>query len=150
MIEITPHSASGDKKLDKKKGANASRSKEANFDQVLSGVIEKETDRGIDALMNDLRDQERRFLDTQSLYEMQKYKNMLQKILQMAVSDSFKTKTFDRNRRGSVERVAFSVIKQINDKVDELARIFASSDNKAFALMKTLEDIRGLLCDLVN
>ena len=149
MIEITPHTASKDNKLEKRKGTRSSAVKESGFEQMLTGAIEKETEAGIESLMNDLRDQERRFLDTQSLYEMQKYKNILQKILKMAVSDSFQTKTFERNRRGGVEKVAFSVIKQINEKVDELARVFASSENKAFALMKTLEEIRGLLCDLV-
>jgi uncharacterized protein YaaR (DUF327 family) len=42
------------------------------------------------------------------------------------------------------------IVNRINEKVDELSRSLASSDNKAFALMKTLEEIRGLLCDLVH
>ncbi|HEY1405199.1 MAG TPA: DUF327 family protein [Spirochaetota bacterium] len=146
MIEITAHTTSGDKKLDNRKNARSTRAKEASFDQVLSGVVEKETERGIESLMNDLRDQERRFLDSQSLYELQKYKTMLQKILKMVVGESYKTATIDRRRR---DRADYLIVNKISEKMDELARIFATSENKAFSLMKTLEEIRGLLCDLV-
>jgi uncharacterized protein len=148
MIEITPYTTNPDKKLDGKKASRGARATgEASFDQVLSRTTERESERGIDSLMNDLRDQERRFLDAQSLFELQKYKQLLQKLLRLIMDESFKTEIIPRGRRN---RADFLIVNRINEKVDELSRSLASSDNKAFALMKTLEEIRGLLCDLVH
>jgi uncharacterized protein len=148
MIEITPYTTNPDKKLDGKKTARGARAAgESSFDQVLSQTSERESERGIESLMNDLRDQERRFLDAQSLFELQKYKQLLQKLLRLIMDESFKTEMIQRKRR---DKADFQIVNRINEKVDDLARSLASSDNKAFALMKTLEEIRGLLCDLVH
>jgi uncharacterized protein len=146
MIEIVSGKSERDNRLGGKKSRSAARqSDDVTFDTVLSSAVEKETERGIDALMNDLSEQERRFIDAQSLFELNKYKILLQKLLKTLIDDSYETHSIPRKRR---DRADYQIITVINDKVDQLARTVASSDNKAFMLMKTLEEIRGLICDL--
>jgi uncharacterized protein YaaR (DUF327 family) len=147
MIEITPHSAPADRNPGGKKTARGTRHKgDASFEQILSTAVEKETEKGIDSLMTDLRDQERRFLDSQSFAELQKYKLLLKKILSLVMDESYETVSLQRRRR---DRADFLIVNQINGKIDELTRALATPENRAFALMKAIEEIRGLLCDLV-
>jgi uncharacterized protein len=147
MIEITPHSAPADRKPGGKKTARGTRHRGGvSFEQILSTAVEKETEKGIESLMTDLRDQERRFLDSQSLAELQKYKLLLKKILSLVMDESYETISLQRRRR---DRADFLIVNQINGKIDELTRALATPENRAFALMKAIEEIRGLLCDLV-
>jgi len=146
MIEITPTKAGHDRRLDNKKATRSGRAAErSSFDSVLSSAVEMETDIAIDLLLDDLKDQEKRFLDAQSLYELQKYKILLQKILKHLLDDSYEKVTIPRRRRDKADYVIINII---NDKVESLAKTLATTQNKAFALMKTLEEIRGLICDL--
>ena len=147
-MELTPVSAKEQRRLDKRKGGVASASSgEVTFESALHDVVAAETDRSVDALMNDLRDQERKFLDIQNLIELAKYKQLLQKILKLIMSDSFQCATVPRRRR---DRADFLIVKTINEKVEQLAKTLASSENKAFALMGTIEEIRGLILDLTH
>ena len=111
----------------------------------MTEAVHTETDRAVDAAMNDLTEQERRFLDHQNEYELNRYKLLLQKILKTLVSDSYRSKVIERRSRN---RADFLIINQINEKVDSIAKMLVSKENKAFSLMKTMEEIRGLIYDL--
>jgi uncharacterized protein len=146
MIEITPAKAGHDRRLDSKKAGRSGRAAErGSFDSVLSSAVGQESEIAIDVLLDDLKDQEKRFLDAQSLFELQKYKNLLQKILKHLLDDSYEKVTIPRRRRDKADYVIINII---NDKVESLTKTLATTQNKAFALMKTLEEIRGLICDL--
>lgn len=147
MIEINPHQTVKDKKLEGKRPSRTGKPvSSSGFDSALDEVIEQAFEGDFDRLMGDLGEQERRFLDTQSLYELQQYKQLLQKILKLVMDQSFEPVMIQRRRR---DRADYLVVNTINGKVEELFRALASPDNKAYSLMKTLEEIRGLLCDLV-
>jgi uncharacterized protein YaaR (DUF327 family) len=146
MIKIVPGKTDGDTRLSGKRTSGASKgASQTSFDSILSDAVSTETDLAVDSLMNDLSEQERRFLDYQSEYELNRYKLLLQKILKTLVSDSYQTKIIDRRSRN---RADYLIINQINEKIDSLAKILVSPDNKAFSLMKTMEEIRGLIYDL--
>ena len=146
MIEITPTKAGQERRLDSKKAGRSGRAAErSSFESVLTSAVELETDRAIDALLDDLKDQEKRFIDAQSLFELQKYKILLQKVLKHLLDDSYEKVTIPRRRRDKADYVIINII---NEKVESLAKTLATTQNKAFALMKTLEEIRGLICDL--
>lgn len=146
MIKIVPGKTDGDTRLGGKRPAGAAKGASGtSFSSVLTEAVATETEHAVDSMMNDLSEQERRFLDTQSQYELNKYKLLLQKIMKELVSDSYQTKIIDRRSRN---RADYLIINQINEKIDSLAKILVSSDNKAFSLMKTMEEIRGLIYDL--
>ena len=146
-MELTPVNAKDQRRLDKKRTGRAGSASGVTFESALQDVAASESDNSVDALMNDLREQERRFIDLQNLVELMKYKQLLQKVLKMIMTDSFQCATVPRRRR---DRADFLIVKTINEKVDALAKTLASPGNKAFALMGTIEEIRGLLLDLMH
>ena len=149
-MELNPVSAREQRKLDQKKTGRTHASAGPTFDTVVQETVETESNQAIDSLMNDLREQERRFVDLQTQVELEKYKKLLQRVLKMLSDGNYQSEKLRRPRRGNIQREPYLIIKKINEKVDDLARALVSRDNKAFALMRTLEEIRGLILDLRN
>ena len=149
-MELNPVSAREQRKLDQKKTGRAHASSGPTFDAVVQETFETESNQAIDSLMNDLREQERRFVDLQTQVELDKYRKLLQRVLKMLSDGNYKSESLRRPRKGNIQREPYLIIRKINEKVDELARALVSRDNKAFALMRTLEEIRGLILDLRN
>ena len=146
-MELNPVNAKEQRRLDQKKTGKTSASGVSVFEATLQETVAIETGQNVDALMNDLNEQERRFIDIQNIIELMKYKQLLQKLLKLIMSEGFESTTIPRRRR---DRADFFIIKQINEKVDLLTKKVASHDNKAFDLMSTIEEIRGLIFDLIH
>ncbi len=146
MIEINkPGSRLNSKSSVKTKSGKTKKTGKTSFSQELESTITHEYTGSIDALMNDLKDQEKRFLDMQSLYELEKYKALIKKILKSILEEGYETGTLRRRRR---DRADFTVMKTIDDKLFELSQAITRG-NKAFSFFKTIEEIRGLVFDLV-
>lgn len=148
MIEILHTNPRKDDKntiKSKKRSSTISR-KEDSFASELDRTISAGTEGSIEELMNDLRDHERKFVDTENFYELLKYKALVQKILKMAMSDSFATRSLKRSKK--TNRADFTVIEKINSRLDEVTAA-VTKGNKAFNLLKALDEIRGLIFDLV-
>jgi uncharacterized protein YaaR (DUF327 family) len=124
-------------------------SKISAFTTELDNRISIEFQGSIEELMTDLQDQEKRFLDSQSLYELEKYKALIKKILKMILEKGFESRTLDltsrEKRMGKVEK---TVIDKIDGNLVKLAQMITRSSD-AFDLLKTIEEIRGLIFDLV-
>ena len=145
-MEIT-HLNKDQRRLDQRRTGRTSSPTGTSFEAALKETAALPQATGVDEAMNDLREQERRFLDAQSIAELMKYKQLLQKVLSMIMADSFESSTIPRRRR---DKADFFIVRQINEKVDQLTKLVASRDNRAFELMSTIEEIRGLLCDLTH
>jgi uncharacterized protein YaaR (DUF327 family) len=115
------------------------------FASELQQTVAQEFQGSVEELMNDLKDQEKKFLDAQNIYELNRYKSLVQKILRQILQEGFKTKTLTRTRK---DRANFTVISEINKKLEEISQAIVRS-NKAFNLMATIDEIRGLVFDLV-
>jgi uncharacterized protein YaaR (DUF327 family) len=146
MIEKTLSDLSREEKLKikGKKRAHAGRATSGSFTQALDTSLSFDFQGSIDELMEDLRDQEKKFLDNQTNYELQRYKALVQKILKSILEEGFKTTTLKRPRRNKAD---FTVIEKINARLLELTGAITRG-NKAFNLLKSIEEIRGLLLDL--
>jgi len=146
MIEIikTNTRREGKSRVKTKKNLSTQAVRETGFTDELQKTISIETDRAIEDLLSDLKDQEKRFLDSQSYYEMNKYKIIVQKILKTVMDQSCKTVTLKRTRR---DRADFTIVEKINQKMAIITSEITRS-NKAFNLMKAIEEIRGLIFDL--
>ncbi len=151
MIEI-PRTDSRQKPregIKAKTRASSGGSKISKFTTELDNRISIEFHGSIEELMTDLQDQEKRFLDSQSLYELEKYKILLKKILKMILENGFESRRLDltsrEKRMGKVEK---TVIDKIDENLIKLAQMITRSSD-AFDLLKTIEEIRGLVLDLV-
>ncbi len=147
MIEFSKISArqQNKSKIKNKKKSDAISHEESKFATELNTNIRFDFEGSIDELMTDLRGQEKKFLDNQTLYELNQYKALVKKILKTIQEESLKTKTFKRPRSSNKED--FTIIEKINGKLLDLSSSITKR-NDAFNLMKTLEEIRGLIFDL--
>lgn len=129
--------------------ASSGGAKIASFSTELESRISHEYSGSIDELMTDLRDQEKRFLDAQSLYELEKYKALVKKILKMILENAFESRKLElTGREKRMGRAEKSVIDKIDENLIKLSEMITRS-NDAFNLLKTIEEIRGLIFDLV-
>lgn len=145
-MEIKPVSTKKNeqKSIRNKKTVEATRA-DKNFQAELESTISTEFQGTIENMMNDLAEQEKRFVEEQSMYQMNKYKSMVRSILKMLLDSDTSVETLQRRRR---DRADFVIIDKINDRLDLIATTISQKSNKAFNLLKTIEEIRGLLLDL--
>jgi len=150
MIEISGSGlgrARNDIRSRKKKGASASD--KMSFASELSDVVDSEYVSSVDGMLTELESQEKRFIDLQSRIELEKYKSMVKNILKFIMEEGFENKalslSFRERRLGRAEK---TVIETIDKNLVELSQMITKS-NEAFSLLKKIEEIRGLICDLV-
>lgn len=83
-----------------------------------------------------------------SLEEMQQYRSLITELIRETVSNSFehkRTGAFDTRGRHKV----FVVIKNINEKLDEMTKEILSEQQDNIKLVDMVDGIRGLLVDLL-
>jgi len=146
MIYISSTTPQKDEKskVKAKKRAHSPGRVGKSFESSLHTTIEFQIQGTIEDLLSDLEENEKRFLDKQSLYELNSYRAIVQKILKMVMDEGFSTHVLKRSRSGKAD---FVIIEKINEKLDEITRRVSSSS--AFSLLKSIEEIRGLILDLL-
>ncbi len=151
MIEIPPtglkQQTRADRKPVKKGGVGGASS--SRFSSELDSRINSDIRIDMDELMGDLLEQEKRFLDMQSLYELEKYKILVRDILRMILDKGFKTQKLElSSREKRLGRAEKTIVKQIDDGLVKLSQMITRKSD-AFSLMKQIEEIRGLIFDLM-
>jgi uncharacterized protein YaaR (DUF327 family) len=136
-----------DRKPAKKGGIGSTSS--SKFSSELESRIISDVRVDMDELIGDLMEQEKRFLDMQSLYELEKYKLLVRDILKMILNEGFQTQKLElsgrEKRLGKAEK---TIVKLIDEGLVKLSAMITRSSD-AFELMKQIEEIRGLIFDLV-
>ncbi|MBN1498699.1 MAG: DUF327 family protein [Spirochaetes bacterium] len=121
-------------------------SESSSFSKIFEITADNAFSQTIDEFMNDLQDHEKKFLDTQSLFELNRYRSKVKEILAYIIKNSMQTSSLQRKR--SSRKADFLIIKEIDSKLLDLTKTISGSGNKAFNLLKTIEEIRGLIFDL--
>ena len=120
------------------------------FASELGMLVRAEFNGSIEELLDDLKDQEKRFLDLQSHYELQNYKALVKKILKMILEEGFENRSLEQTPRdkrlGKAEK---TIINKIDENLIKLSEMVTRSSD-AFNFLKTIEEIRGLIFDLVH
>jgi uncharacterized protein YaaR (DUF327 family) len=149
MIEIIqPGHARDDKsKIKSKKKSSAVGKSGLTFAAELQNAVAFDIHGTLDDLLEDLSEQEKRFMNTQSEYEMGRYKALIKKILKSILQDGVKVQSLKRppSKSGKAPHV---IIKEIDEKLLAVSQA-VTKHNRAFNMMKTIEEIRGLILDLV-
>lgn len=147
MIEITGTRTPKDEKekITKKGKLSSVKRGSKTFSTELQKTMAIDIDGSIDELMEDLKDQEKRFLDKQTEHELILYKALVQKIIKQIIAEGLQEKTLKRTKKNWGDYV---IIEKINTKLLDLTNAI-TKQNKAFNLLKTIEEIRGLILDMV-
>jgi len=121
----------------------------STFSSELNVTIETDYYETIEEILGDLKDQEKRFLNQQSHYELERYKALVKKILKMILEKGFDNRSLDLTARDKrLGRAEKSVIEKIDENLIKLSQMVTRSSD-AFNFLKTIEEIRGLIFDLV-
>lgn len=121
----------------------------STFASELGMTVQAEFHGSIEELLGDLKDQEKRFLDQQSHYELERYKSLVKKILKMILEKGFENRSLELTPRDKrLGRAEKSIIEKIDENLIKLSQMITRSSD-AFNFLKTIEEIRGLIFDLV-
>jgi uncharacterized protein YaaR (DUF327 family) len=147
MIEITHTRTRKDEqeKITKKGKLGAVKRGGKTFNAELSKTLAYEFHGTIEELLDELKDQEKRFLQNQSESELERYKALLQTIIKSLLDDGLREKTLKRKKKNWGD---FVIIEKINARLLDMTEAITRG-NRAFNLLKTMEEIRGLVLDLV-
>ncbi len=146
MIEIYSTSPKREEKTKikgKKRTQGVSSSRET-FSSSLESNIRFKIEGSFEELMEDLKDQEKQFVEKQDLFELAKYKALVQHILKLAMDEGYRTTVL---RRGRSDRSDFLIVQKINEKIEEIQRNITGAS--AFNLLKEIDEIRGMILDLL-
>jgi len=148
MIEIVKADRGRDEKARRKTAPKSGMlsSRPSAFASELASSISFDFEGPVEQLMADLKEQEREFLDKQSHYELEKYKALVKKILKIIIDEGLQTTSLKKKRRDMAD---YTIVNEINAKLTDMTAAVIKS-NRAFNLLKTIEEIRGLILDLAS
>ncbi len=109
----------------------------------------QERTRDLNSLLRDLPDAERNFLKSPNYSNLEVYKRIVQGILKEVMDRNTNLETLRTKAKGGSEKV-YQVVQIVDEKIQTLADFIVHPENSTFDLMKRMEDIRGLLVDLMN
>ena len=147
MIKINQTYAGEKRKLKSKHPGKSETGSEINFNSILETKIEIDNQFTIEELLDSIDKQAKRFIDNQSLIELNKYKEAIKEILTFISKNGMKSEVLRRRR--SSRKADFLIIKEIDNKLLELSKHITGPGNKAFNILKQMEEIRGLVFDLI-
>lgn len=89
----------------------------------------------------------RRFKDSPTYYNLVKYKDVVRAILKALIEKSFKVDEHSsHDHRG--RRRLFILVRSVDDRLEELTRLFLRNQLSGLELVARLDEIRGMLLDL--
>jgi len=160
---------------DEKKTKNARRGEKVDFSKILDDLRSKTADElgplanlpvsedSVNMLMDDVRSTGDTLLSRPYPEEIMRYKQAVRSFINYVVKNNF---SFDheeglpaflkpgfKGRRGTPEArkgMGYTKIQVIDKKLDDLAAMLLSSQVRQLELMSRLEEIKGLLIDLLQ
>lgn len=119
-----------------------------NFQRSLTKLSEDKYAEYIRSLIDDIDKQGELLGRKADIKEFQKYREMITSLLNETVSNSYtfnRSDSFDTRGRHRI----FSSIKRVNSELDELASELLSDQKSNIKVLHRIDDIRGLLVDLL-
>lgn len=122
--------------------------KSQEFQNQLERASEQDLEDKLKFLVNKISEQGEKLSKRTDIRELKIYKKLIADFLNEAVSNSHKfNKRNFLDRRGR-HRV-FANVKKINEELDSLTKEVLESEKDNFKILKKLEDIRGLILDML-
>ena len=120
----------------------------ASFSRHLSELSESRYQTYISQLVGTIAEQGERMAKKADLSEFHRYREMIRKLLDETVSNGFafrKYRKFDTKGRSKT----FAIIQCINEALDEILKNLLAAETDHIALLGTVDDIRGMLVDML-
>ena len=122
--------------------------KPIDFSKVLSGIEHANAYDALTDMVSEIEKQGERLAQNFNINELKHYKKMIAEFLQIALGSAL---AFEKERyidkRGRTRK--YALVKTINEKVDDLMRAIIRQESSNIEVLKMIDDIRGLLLDLI-
>lgn len=118
------------------------------FERHITELSEARYQTYISQLVGSITEQGERMAKRADLSEFHRYREMIRKLLDETVSNGFafrKYRKFDMRGKNKT----FAIIQCINDKLDEILKAILEEEADHLMLLSTVDDIRGMLVDLM-
>ena len=130
------------------KDVKVSGGSEVPFKNRIESIEYKNYENRIHELVDRIEEQGKKLSEKVDIKELKIYKKLISEFLQTAVNDSFRfSKESFLSKRGRYK--VYTMIKKINDEVESLTKDVLSSEGDNIKILKRVEDIRGLILDLM-
>lgn len=130
--------------IDESAGTHGS---ERLFRSKLTAESDAMYTRHIEELVGNIEKQGKRLAERADMGEMQKYREMVAKLVNETVSNGFafhKEGKMGPNGRSKI----FAMIKTVNEKLDKITQKVLDDEKDNISLLDEVDDIRGLLVDM--
>ena len=125
------------------------RTQHKTFQDALHDSHQDALRQELTALLDDIEEQGRRLSNRLTLEELIIYKKLITGFLDKAVSNmytTFKYNHFDRNGRHNIH----CIVKKIDRELEKLTEEVLEEQRDSIAVMGYIDDIKGLLMDIVT
>jgi len=147
-VRETSNNTSGMVEIHGKDDKKTSSSKEAGFQNQLRRVEGRNYEDRLNELLNKITQQSGKLSEKVDIKELKIYKKLISEFLDEAVSNSHKfSKQSFLDRRGR-HRV-FAVVKKINEELELLTKDVLNGEKDNIKILQRLDDIRGLILDII-
>ncbi|NMB43940.1 MAG: YaaR family protein [Clostridiales bacterium] len=115
---------------------------------LISNIEEKDLQNRLQGLMNDIIEQGNRIKEHVDVHDMKKYRTLIRSFMNEVVNRSheFSRENFlDRRGRHRV----YGIVRCVDNNLDDLASELIKEEKDHLAILEKVDDIRGLLLDLI-
>jgi uncharacterized protein YaaR (DUF327 family) len=126
----------------------AAEKQSGDFLGLIKGVEERAIVAKLKIRADEITEQGKKLADKIDIKELRTYKRMISEFMEEAVGNSRKfSKQSFLDRRG--RHKVYAVIKRVNEELDELTLEVLSGEKDRIMILKRLDDIKGLILDII-
>ena len=115
------------------------------LEEVLPSSIEG--NQNLHELWSMLPEREKNLIENPSNKNLEDYREVVRQIASQTLNKNVRLKKIYRKNRRN-EKVELHVIEYLDSRIQKMAVMMHSRENSAFNILKTLDEIRGILLDL--
>lgn len=147
-IRESINNSSGVSEISGKDGKRVSDSNGANFRSHLRHLDNRNYEERIRFLVGQIEEQGQKLSKKVDVRELKIYKRLISDFLDEALNNSHQfSKDSYLDRRGRYK--VFATVKKVNEELENLTRDVLNAEKDNIGILKRIEDIRGLILDLV-
>ncbi|NMB26865.1 MAG: YaaR family protein [Tissierellia bacterium] len=120
-----------------------------SFKQKLNEIEQEHIRDQLKILYNEIENQSGKLQDKLFIEDLVQYKKLVKEFLDITVNNShvfYKENSLDRRGRHRV----YSLVKKVDNELDELTKDFLNIENNRIKILNRLDDIKGLLLDILT
>ncbi|NLY77692.1 MAG: YaaR family protein [Tissierellia bacterium] len=120
-----------------------------SFKNKLDNIRQEQIREVLKILYDKIEAQSAKLKDSLFIDDLVEYKRLVKEFLNVTVNNShvfYKENSLDRRGRHRV----YSLVKRVDNELDELTKDFLNVENNRLKILRRLDDIKGLLLDILT